>query len=60
LPSQDSNGCIGPGSVIINEPKKGTVVAVRWLESTSTAVYSFRGSVTRQDWLQDFQLWWER
>lgn len=54
---QNGSDTIAPGSITITEPKKGTVVAVAWLEANSTAIYSFRGSVSRQDWLADFQQW---
>lgn len=55
---QNGPNTIAPGSVTISAQKTGTVVAVAWLEPNSTAVFSFRGSTSTQDWLQDFQLWY--
>ena len=37
---------------------EGTVVAVAWLPENSTAWFSWRGSVSKKEWLADFQLWW--
>lgn len=53
---QNGPDTIAPGSVTINEPTKGTDLAVAWLAENSTAVFVWRGSVDRQDWLADFQL----
>ncbi|EIE24481.1 alpha/beta-hydrolase [Coccomyxa subellipsoidea C-169] len=47
---------IAPGSVTINEPEKSTDLAVAWLPQNSTAVYAWRGSVDRKDWLANFHL----
>ena len=55
--AQNGSNTIAPGSVTISSPQEGTDVAVAWLEQNSTAVFSFRGSTSRQDWLADFQLW---
>ena len=41
----------------VSNNKVGTYVALAWLEQNSTAVFSFRGSTSREDWLADFQLW---
>jgi predicted lipase len=57
LVRQDGPNTIAPGSVTISNTQVGTYAAVAWLEPNSTAVFSFRGSTSRQDWLADFQLW---
>lgn len=54
--AQNGSDTIAPGSVTINA-QAGTVVAVAWLPQNSTAWFSWRGSVSRKDWLADFQLW---
>ena len=54
---QDGPNTIAPGSVTVDNPDSGTNAAVAWLEPNSTAVFAFRGTVTKQDWLKDFQLW---
>ena len=53
---QSGPNTIAPGSVTINA-QAGTVVAVGWLPENSTAWFSWRGSVSKKDWLADFQLW---
>lgn len=53
---QDGPNTIAPGSVTINEPMKSTDVAVAWLNDNSTAVFAWRGTVDRKDWLANFQL----
>lgn len=54
---QDGSNTIAAGSVTVNNPSSGTYVAVAWLEPNSTAVFSFRGTTSKEDWLKDFQLW---
>lgn len=53
---QNGPDTIAPGSVTINEPEKSTDLAVAWLPQNSTAVYAWRGSVDRKDWLANFHL----
>ncbi|BDA42896.1 probable lipase at C-terminar half [Coccomyxa sp. Obi] len=52
----DGPDTIAPGSVTINEPTTSTDLAVAWLDENSTAVFAWRGSVDRQDWIADFQV----
>ncbi|CAL8467464.1 g7002 [Coccomyxa elongata] len=47
---------IAPGSVTINEPTSSTDMAVAWLDQNSTAVFAWRGTVDRQDWIANFHL----
>ena len=54
---QSGANTIAPGSQTISVDQ-GTVVAVAWLPENSTAWFSWRGSVSKKDWLADFQLWW--
>ena len=54
---QNGANTIAPGSQTISV-EEGTVVAVAWLPQNSTAWFSWRGSVSKKDWLADFQLWW--
>ena len=53
---QSGANTIAPGSQTISVDE-GTVVAVAWLPENSTAWFSWRGSVSKKDWLADFQLW---
>lgn len=57
LKMQDGPNTIAPGSVTVNNPDSSTNAAIAWLEPNSTAVFSFRGTVSKEDWLKDFQLW---
>jgi hypothetical protein len=54
---QNGDNTIARGSTTIADEKEGTRVAVAWLPDNSTAWFSWRGSVSRKDWLADFQLW---
>ena len=56
-PVQSGPNTIAPGSQTISV-EEGTVVAVAWLPENSTALFAWRGSVSKKDWLADFQLWW--
>ena len=53
---QNGPNSIAPGSTTINA-QAGTVVAVAWLPENSMALFAWRGSVSKKDWLADFQLW---
>eukprot|EP00891_Asterochloris_glomerata_P000662 jgi/Astpho2/662/Aster-x0030 len=52
---QNTNGSIGPDSITVTSPDYDANVAVRWIPENSTALFSVRGTVTTQDWIQDFK-----
>ena len=52
---RNTNGSIGPGSITVTSPDYDADVAVRWIPENSTALFSVRGTVTTQDWIQDFK-----
>ena len=39
----------------MTSPNYDADVAVRWIPENSTALFSVRGTVTTQDWIQDFK-----